>query len=106
MLQHVLIQRIERLYRLRLLYAAHLALYGMTLACYILTPAQPTLLLLLIWLPLVVAHTAAQTVLELRERCTVYQPIPALALSRPTPPVVIYDEDGRRVGEGDPLLPG
>lgn len=114
MLQNELVKRIERINRLRLFYAAHLALYGVLLAgCGLIAVAAPAhwqtaALALLLWLPLVLAHTALQTLYEARERCiTEYQLAPAKAMPQALLPVDLYDEDGNLLGSGDQftLLP-
>jgi hypothetical protein len=104
----MLIQRIERLYRLRLVYGLHLALFGLIMVCIgFAVPAQNALLLLLLWLPALVAHTGAQSLFELRERCAVYIPVPAHAFNYQALPVEVYDEQGNVISaERDNLLPG
>lgn len=114
MLQDQIVKRINHLNRLRLFYAAHLALYGGMLACYALVVAlapaywQLAFGVLLLWLPLVLCHTLVQTVFEARERCTVYQLVPAESFNRmPMLPVDLYDEQGNVLGSGEKftLLP-
>jgi hypothetical protein len=111
LLQQVLVQRIERLYRLRLVYSLHLALFGtMLVGVTFADPAhwQNAFLLLIIWLPALMAHTAAHSVIELRERCVAYAPAPAPAFNYQALPVDVYDEQGNLVSGGDKidLLPG
>ena len=114
MLQDQVIKRIDRLNRLRLFYAGHLALYGVMLACYALiiafAPAhwQFAALGMLLWLPLMLGHTAWQTYYEARQRCTVYQLAPAEAFNRtPLLQVDLYDEQGNLLPSGEKftLLP-
>ena len=114
MLQDQIVKRINHLNRLRLFYAAHLALYGVMLACYALVAAfdpahwQLAALMLMVWLPLMLGHTALQTVFEARERCMVYQLAPAESFNRmPMLPVDLYDEQGNVLGSGEKftLLP-
>ena len=83
--QYGLVKRIERINRLRFLYALHLTLYGV----------------LMVWLPLLLTHTTAQTIVELRDRCTTNQPIPLQAINRYTLPVILYDEQGNPIGGED-----
>jgi len=115
-LQDQIVKRIEYLNRLRLFYAAHLALYGVLLAGSALVAAfdpahwQVAALVLLLWLPLVLCHTMLQTVYEARQRCTVYQLAPASAEAfnrTPMLPVDLYDDQGNLLGSGDKftLLP-
>lgn len=114
MLQDQIVKRIDHLNRLRLFYAAHLALYGVMLACYGLVAAfapahwQLAALVLMVWLPLMLGHTAWQTFYEARQRCTVYQLAPAESFNRtPMLPVDLYDEQGNLLRSGDKftLLP-
>jgi hypothetical protein len=56
-------------------------------------------LVLMIWLPLLLTHTTAQTVLELRERCTTNTPVQLPAFNRYTLPVILYDEKGNPIGD-------
>ncbi|MEP7292801.1 MAG: hypothetical protein ABI835_13545 [Chloroflexota bacterium] len=115
MLQHEMVNRIERVSRLRLIYGAHLTLYGVMLACYALVAAfdpahwQLAALVLMVWLPMMLGHTALQTIYEAKERCaTETQFAPAKALNRATLlPVDLYDEDGNLLRSGEPftLLP-
>lgn len=103
MFQNIIVQQVERYQRLRLLYAIHLGLYGLLLASIgIVTGIQPgmwqlMLLVALAWLPFVLLHTAAQSVLELRQRCAAYAPVPVSAFSRAVLPVDLYDEDGNLI---------
>lgn len=113
MLQQVVIQRIVRISRLRLLYGGHLALFGLALVVGALGSTDPTrlasaALLLMTWLPVLLLHTAVQAYYELRERCVLLEPEPALPFERALLPVAIYDEDGKLVSvtSSDPLLPG
>jgi hypothetical protein len=108
LLQSRLIKRIERIYRLRLLYALHITLYGTLMVLGVLTvdPSRWQMMMFvgLAWLPVLLAHTTAQTVLELRERRTpVYQPIPMQSLNRYALPIILYDEQGNPVGGDDSL---
>ena len=49
-------------------------------------------------LPLLLAHTTAQTVLELRQRCApAYQPVPIQPSNRFALPVILYDEQGNPI---------
>jgi hypothetical protein len=107
-LQHVLVQRIERLYRLRLVYGLHLALFGMVMVFVAFSiPTQNAVLLLLLWLPAMVAHTGIHSLVELRERCFSYAPAPAQTFNYQAFPVDVYDEQGNLVsGKHDHLLPG
>ncbi|MFN8449625.1 MAG: hypothetical protein U0521_13830 [Anaerolineae bacterium] len=62
----MLVKQIERTYRLRLLYALHLALYGVLLIvsglAAVQSPHEQTaLLFVILWLPTIAAHTAAQS---------------------------------------------
>lgn len=119
MLQHILVRRIERIYRLRLLYGLHLTVFGMAALVVALAGAaywHDGLLALILWLPTLVAHTAAQSLVELRQRCVVYEPAPVQAFNYQALPVDVYDEHGNVVGvagsersthgERDFLLPG
>ena len=94
MLQSRFIKRIERIYRLRLFYALHLTLYGTLMVLGVLTvdPARWQMMMFvgLAWLPLLLAHTTAQTVLELRS-----------AASRPTNPCRFAAQS--LCAAGDPL---
>lgn len=106
MLQQVVIQRIVRIYRLRLLYGVHLALFGLVMVLCALNasaPAQLTnvTLVLMTWLPVLLLHTAVQTYNELRERFTPFEQVPAPAFSRVMLPVDLYDEDGNLINGGD-----
>ena len=56
---------------------------------------------MLTWLPLLLLHTAVQTINELRERCAPLEPAQALALSHVMVPVDIYDEAGNLVSGGE-----
>ena len=114
MLQDQIVKRIDQINRLRLLYAGHLALYGVMLACSALVAAfypaywQLAALGLLLWLPLMLGHTMLQTVYEARQRCTTDQLVPAEAFNRtPMLPVDLYDEQGNLLRSGDQftLLP-
>ncbi len=103
-----MIKRIERIYRLRLLYALHLTLYGTLMVLGVLTidPTQwQTMMLVgMLWLPLLLAHTTAQTVLELRQRCApAYQPVPAQPFNRYALPVILYDEQGKPIVGDDSM---
>ena len=105
MLQYGLVKRIERINRLRFLYALHLALYGVLMVLGVLT-VDPTRwqtmgLVLMVWLPLLLTHTTAQTMLELRERSTTNQPVPLQSLNRYALPVILYDEKGNPIGGDD-----
>lgn len=100
-------KRIERLYRLRLIYGLHLALYGMILVLGVLA-VNPVnwhnaALILTLWLPILLAHTAAQSLYELRERCAVYVPVPVERLKRFNTPVDLYDEHGRPISNSDKM---
>jgi hypothetical protein len=102
-----MIQRIEQLYRLRLLYGVHLALYGVLLIVCAFSAAdgsQSAALMVMIWLPLILLHTALQSLLELRERRIAYAPVPARVFNYGVMPVQIYDEDGNPVPQVS-LLP-
>ena len=107
MLQSRLIKRIERIYRLRMLYALHLTIYGTLMVLGVLTvdPSRWQMMMFvgLAWLPVLLAHTTAQTVMELRERCTpAYQPI-SPPLNRYALPIILYDEQGNPIGGDDSL---
>jgi hypothetical protein len=113
-LQDQIVKRIDHLNHLRLLYAVHLALYGVMLAGSALVAAfapahwQLAVLGLLLWLPLMLSHTMLQTLYEARQRCTTYQLAPAEAFNRtPMLPVDLYDDQGNLLGSGDQftLLP-
>ena len=100
LLQHLMIRRIEQINRLRLFYGAHLALYGVVLfGCAISTAEgwQGAALMVMIWLPVILMHTALQSVVELRERRTAYVPVPVQAFNYRAMPVQVYDEDGNLV---------
>jgi hypothetical protein len=108
LLQSRLIKRIERIYRLRLLYALHITLYGTLMVLGVLTvdPSRWQMMMFvgLAWLPVLLAHTTAQTVLELRERCApAYQPIPMQPLNRYALPVILYDEQCNPLNGDDSL---
>lgn len=111
MLQGMLVKRIERIHRLRLLYVFHVALYGVLLiVCGLAAVGSPgwnnALLIVVLWLPTIAAHTAAQSLIETRERCLAYAPIPRQSFDYRALPVDIYDEQGRRVpGDHENLLP-
>ena len=63
---------------------------------------QMMMFVALAWLPVLLAHTTAQTVLELRQRCApAYQPVPLQPLNRFTLPVVLYDEQGNPIAGGE-----
>ena len=104
MFQYRLVKRIERIYRWRRIYALHLALYGALLVLGVIAtdPSHwhETALLLMLWLPMLMLHTAAQSLYELRERCA--QPVP---IPRFNVPVEVYDEDGKPI-QSDKRLPG
>lgn len=107
----MLVKRIERTYRLRLLYALHLALYGALLivsglAAVQSPQGQTALLLAILWLPTIAAHTAAQSLVEIRQRCVTYAPARIQPFNYRALPVDIYDEQGNCVGGPDNLLPG
>ncbi len=104
----MLVKRIARTYRLRILFGLHLALYGTLLASCAIVPSQTVALLLLLWLPLILGHTAAHSLHELRERSAAYVPVPVTSFNPPRYPVIIYDEDGRRVPDDEHIdcLPG
>lgn len=112
MLQGMLIKRIEHVHRLRLLYALHLALYGILLIVCGLAAVSSAgwnnaLLIVILWLPTIAAHTAAQSLVETRERCLAYAPIPRQTFDYRALPVQIYDEQGRPVTNDQiDLLPG
>lgn len=104
MLQDLLVKRIERIHRLRLLYIFHLALYGVLLVlCGLAAVGSPgwnnALLIVILWLPTVAAHTAAQSLVEMRERFVAYAPAPIQPFNYQSLPVDIYDEDGNRVND-------
>lgn len=110
MLQHEMVNRIERMTRLRLLYSAHLVFYGVMLACYVLVVAfapahwHTAALALLLWLPLMLVHTVLQTIYEARQRCaTEYQFAPATVSSPQMLPVDLYDEQGNLLRSGEPF---
>jgi hypothetical protein len=103
LLQHQLIQRIERVYRLRLVYSLHLALFGLILVGVALVDSaywQNAFLMALLWLPVIVGHTAAQSFIELRERCVSYAPAPIQPFNYQALPVDVYDEQGNII-DGD-----
>ncbi len=106
MLQSIVVKRIERVYRLRMLFVIHLALYGLALIALTVINLNEPLgwgsLVIAIWLPLLLAHAIAQTFYELRERCA-YQPQPAEAFRPTLRPVDLYDEQGNPVGDGQSL---
>jgi hypothetical protein len=109
LLQQIVIKRIERLYRLRLFYGVHLAVFGMALILCALNTTVPyrlnsAALVLMVWLPVLLLHTAAQSYYELRERCAAYEPVPAPVFNRAMLPVDIYDEDGKLVSGGEPRI--
>lgn len=107
MLQHLVIERIEQLYRLRLLYGVHLVLYGVGLVICAINAAdhaQSVALMVMIWLPIILLHTALQSLLELRERRAVYAPVPLRSFSHNAMPVQIYNEDGSPVTSAEPKL--
>jgi hypothetical protein len=99
------VKKIEHIYRMRLLYALHLTLYGTLMVLGVLTvdPVswQKAGLVMMLWLPLLLAHTTAQTVLELRQRYAPNQPVPLPAFNRYTLPVILYDEQGHPIGSTD-----
>ena len=106
----MLVKRIERTYRLRLFYALHLALYGVLLIVSGLAAVQSphdqtALLFVILWLPTIAAHTAAQSLVELRQRCVAYAPARVQPFNYRALPVDIYDEQGKRIGGQDNLLP-
>lgn len=110
MLQHEMVNRIERMTRLRLLYSAHLVFYGVMLVCYALVVAfapahwHAAVLALLLWLPVLLVHTALQTIYEARQRCaTEYQFAPATVNSPQLLPVDLYDEEGNLLRSGEPF---
>ncbi len=106
MLQGVLVKRIERIYRLRLIYGLHLAAYGLALIVFFLTYTPTNLSLpLALWLPLILAHTTLQSWYELRARCYSYQPVPIENLRRYHLPIDLYDEQGNPVNNGLDRLP-
>jgi len=113
-----LIKRIERIYRLRLIYGTHAAIYGLLLAVFVLTYAADTSSMrgtnlnnlggvLLFWLPILLAHTGFQVYIELREhavrqlfeheRSLCYESSPAEKLKRFDLPVDFYDENGNPI---------
>ena len=98
MLQHVLVKRIERLYRLRFIYGLHLTLYGFALALSAFTVSTTFhWQLLVVWFTLLLAHTAAHSLYEKRERCLVYAPVPTQIFKHTMLPVDLYDEQGNRI---------
>lgn len=106
MLQQIVLKRIERLYRLRLLYGVHLAVFGTALVWCALNAGvayrlNTAALGLMIWLPVLLLHTVVQSFYELRERCTPYESVPMPIMSRAMLPVDIYDEDGKLVSRND-----
>jgi hypothetical protein len=108
-LQHRVIERIEQLQRLRLLYGAHLALYGIGLVFCALSASATdrwldAALMVMIWLPVVLLHTALQSLLELRERRAVCAPAPVRAFNYNAMTVQIYDEDGNPVASAEPKI--
>ncbi len=106
MLQSIVVKRIERVYRLRMLFVFHLALYGLALivltAVSLRQPVSWLGIMIAVWLPLLLAHALFQSLYELRERC-VDQPQPAEAFSPALRPVDLYDEQGNLVGEEQAL---
>lgn len=102
-LQGVLVKRIERIYRLRLIYGVHLAVYGLALMIFLLayihdpTDGQNLILPLALWLPLILAHTTLQSWYELRTRCFSYEPVPIENLRGYRLPIDLYDEQGNPV---------
>ena len=107
-LQHEMVSRIERITRLRLIFTAHLAFYGVMLLGYALiavfSPADwhMAALVLLTWSPLMLVHTAVQTLYEARQRCaTEYQFAPVKAVSPQMLPVDLYDEQGNLLRSGE-----
>ncbi len=97
MLQQQVIQRIEQIYRLRLLYGVNLALYGILLVVSALSSPdhwQSAALMVMTWLPVILLHTTLQSLIELRERRTAYVPIPVPAFNYRAIPVQLYDENG------------
>ena len=113
MLQDMLVKHIDRIHRLRLLYAFHLALYGaLLIVCGLAAVGSPgwnnALLIVILWLPTIAAHTAAQSLVETRERCRLaYAPVPRQPFNYRALPVQIYDEQGRLVTDDKiDLLPG
>lgn len=110
MLQHEMVNRIERMTRLRVFYGAHLMFFGVLLACYGLVVAfapvhwHTAALVLLLWLPLMLVHTALQTIYEARQRCvTEYQFAPTTVNSPQMLPVDLYDEQGNLLRSGEPF---
>ena len=101
MLQHVLVKRIERVYRLRLLYGIHIAIYGtvliLSMLCMSAAQWQSVSILLMLWLPLLVVHTIAQSWYERRERRVSYALVPIKPFNRYTMPVQLYDENGNPI---------
>ncbi|HVU09667.1 MAG TPA: hypothetical protein VHD90_00260 [Phototrophicaceae bacterium] len=99
LLQHVLVKRIERIYRLRLLYGIHLAIYGtvvvFSMLCTTTSQWQSASLLLMLWLPVLVVHTVAQSWYEHHERRMSYALVPVKPFNRYTVPVQLYDENGQ-----------
>jgi hypothetical protein len=77
----------------------HLALYGVLLiACALSAEGwQGVALMVMVWLPVILLHTALQSVLELRERRAAYAPIQVQKFNYRVMPVQVYDEDGNPV---------
>ncbi len=96
----MLVKRVERGYRLRMLFVLHLALYAVALVALTLAnagdPMRGTGVLITLWLPLILAHTAAHMLYELRERCTP-QAQPAEVFRMTLRQVDLYDEQGNPV---------
>ncbi len=106
MLQQVVIKRIERIFRLRLFYGLHLALFSLVLALCALSSADPlhlqnAALALMTWLPVLLLHTVVQAYYEVRARCAPFEPVPAPSFSRAMLPVDVYDEDGNLVSASE-----
>ncbi|MCC6804110.1 MAG: hypothetical protein IT319_14605 [Anaerolineae bacterium] len=102
MLQDMIIKQIDHIHRLRLLYTFHLALYGVLLiVCGLAAIGSPAwnnaLLMVILWLPTIAAHTAAQSLVETRARCLAYAPVPRQPFNYRALPVDIFDEQGRLV---------
>jgi hypothetical protein len=101
-----MIQRIEQISRLRLFYGAHLALYGVGLIACAMSAAQGwqgAALMVMVWLPIILLHTALQSLVELRERRAAYVPVPVQVFNFRAMPVQVYDENGNPVS-GEPKL--
>ncbi len=106
LLQSIVVKRIERVYRLRMLFVLHLALYGLALIVLTAVSLNQPLgwigLLIAVWLPLLLTHAIFQSLYELRERCA-YQPQLAGAFRPALRPVDLYDEQGNPVGDEQTL---